>query len=402
MTAELPALLTALLLSLLVLVGVASAAVLTARLSLAGRRHGLFEWMTASVLAVGSLACLVALTRLTSTDQQVLVGLAGHGLFAGATAVWSMGLHRSARGVGWAGAEWWLVAAVLLALPVLTLGPVDAGVRALLLAACDVVLLIPGLWVLWRPVENAAQALGSARLLLPLIMLMRLAPAALALQTVVPLSSGWPGPVDPVVAALTLVALVTAMGWSLLLARLDLATRRIKDTASHDSLTGCLNRSTADALLEHQLLLARRSRESVALVLIDIDGFSVVNRRHGRRVGDLVLQTFAEVVRSRLRSSDVFCRLGGEEFAMVLPATDAPGARRLAEDVRAAVLAMEVITPGATVQISISAGLAIAAPDASTSLERLYERAEDALRRAKQYGSNRVEQASVEMVLVSG
>jgi diguanylate cyclase (GGDEF)-like protein len=191
----------------------------------------------------------------------------------------------------------------------------------------------------------------------------------------------------------------TTLGF--VLACLEREMGRMETLASRDGLTGCINRTTADTLLEHTLQRAARQRETVALVLLDIDHFKQVNDRYGHHAGDIVLQRFAETVRSRLRASDIFCRLGGEEFGIILPATDAPGARRLAEEVRVAVAAMQVRTPRhAEVTLSISAGVAVAIPDVRTTVERMLARADEALYRAKHAGRNRVEQATVEMALV--
>lgn len=162
--------------------------------------------------------------------------------------------------------------------------------------------------------------------------------------------------------------------------------------ATHDGLTGCLNRSATDALIEHELQRGRRERTPVALVLLDIDHFKEVNDRHGHRTGDRVLAVFADAVRSRLRKSDVFGRVGGEEFALLLPETDAAGAQRLAEEVRRVVQDTLVdCGASATVRITLSGGIAVSDPGRESTAEQLYALADDALYRAKRLGRNRIE-----------
>ncbi len=155
-------------------------------------------------------------------------------------------------------------------------------------------------------------------------------------------------------------------------------------------------RSTTDALLAHELLRARRTGSPVAFVLLDLDHFKLVNDQHGHRTGDAVLRGFASVVRGRLRASDVLGRTGGEEFGLVLPATDAAGARWLVEDIRRAVEAMDVAnSAGVPVKVTVSAGLAVADAQAdaagAVTGDRLYGQADQSLYEAKRAGRNRVE-----------
>ena len=181
-------------------------------------------------------------------------------------------------------------------------------------------------------------------------------------------------------------------GFGFVLAVFERVARQMEEMATHDGLTGCWNRSTTDALLEHELQRARRNAAPVAFVLLDLDHFKQVNDQHGHRAGDAVLRAFADAVRSRLRASDVFGRTGGEEFGLVLPGTDAAGARWLVEAIRRAVESMEVaVTDGKPVKITVSAGVAVAEPHASLSGDRLYGQADQALYEAKHAGRNRVE-----------
>ncbi len=184
-------------------------------------------------------------------------------------------------------------------------------------------------------------------------------------------------------------------GFGFILAVFERVARQMEDLATHDGLTGCYNRSTTDALLAHELQRAHRGGAPVTFVLLDLDHFKQVNDRHGHRAGDAVLRAFADVVRGRLRASDVFGRTGGEEFGLVLPATDAVGARWLVEAIRREVEALEVPSGegegGPLVKVTVSAGLAVADAGSRLTGDRLYGQADQSLYEAKRAGRNRVE-----------
>ncbi len=183
-----------------------------------------------------------------------------------------------------------------------------------------------------------------------------------------------------------------AAGFSFVLAVFERVALQMETLATHDGLTGCWNRSTTDALLAHELQRAHRSATPLAFVLLDLDHFKQVNDRHGHPTGDAVLQAFAQAVRSRLRASDVFGRTGGEEFGLVLPGTDVAGARWLVEAVRREVEALHVINrDGAPVQVTVSAGVAVADAHSQLTGDRLYGQADQSLYEAKRAGRNRVE-----------
>jgi len=180
-------------------------------------------------------------------------------------------------------------------------------------------------------------------------------------------------------------------GFGFVLASHERVTSRMEQLAAHDGLTGCFNRTTTDMLLAHALSRGQRDSAPVAYVLLDLDRFKDVNDRHGHAVGDELLRRFADLVRARLRGSDVFGRVGGEEFGLVLPATDAAGAQRLAEDVRQAVETMDVCDRQATpLPVTVSAGVAVAEPGAPLSAGQLCAQADQALYKAKGGGRNRV------------
>ena len=133
---------------------------------------------------------------------------------------------------------------------------------------------------------------------------------------------------------------------------------------------------------------AERFGSDLAVVFGDLDDFKRVNDRFGHGVGDDVLRTFAEVLDGRTRQIDVCARLGGEEFAILLPETNVAGAELLAESLRAAVADLAVPAGPETVRVTASFGVA-AFPETHTA-DELLTAADLALLRAKRQGKNRV------------
>lgn len=141
-------------------------------------------------------------------------------------------------------------------------------------------------------------------------------------------------------------------------------------------------------LMEAERQGCERGRRPLALALLDLDHFKLVNDRHGHAAGDEVLRAFVACVQGVLRSTDVLARWGGEEFILMLYDTDARGAAHLLERVRTSVEAMEVTVGARTLSVTVSAGLALGEP--GEAVERTLERADQALYRAKEKGRNQV------------
>lgn len=159
--------------------------------------------------------------------------------------------------------------------------------------------------------------------------------------------------------------------------------------ASLDSLTGSLNRRAFTDMVDRTMALTRRQQSPMALLLLDIDHFKNVNDRFGHPVGDAVLRMFARTIQSGLRKHDVFGRLGGEEFAVLLPATPSDPAMAVAERLRKSV--QEHLMEAATglPPITVSIGL-ICDHRSSADLPILIEQADIALYEAKRNGRNQV------------
>jgi diguanylate cyclase (GGDEF)-like protein len=147
-----------------------------------------------------------------------------------------------------------------------------------------------------------------------------------------------------------------------------------------------------------ELARARRYSSELALLMIDIDHFKVINDSHGHHNGDLVLKSLAAVSRATLREIDLPSRLGGEEFAVLLPQTSCAQASIAAERLRAALAADRVALPsGAVIQYTVSIGIACLGGQ-TADLESLLTQSDRALYQAKRGGRNRVALCSVEAV----
>ena len=156
-----------------------------------------------------------------------------------------------------------------------------------------------------------------------------------------------------------------------------------------DHLTGASNRMHFFETAEREYKRAKRYQQNIALLCIDIDYFKQVNDTYGHAAGDEVLRAFSCLCMQLLRPSDLFARLGGEEFVALLPSTDLSGAMQLAERLRA-VVADTPIQAGDT-QLAISASFGCAAFTAAASnLTELLSAADEALYRAKRAGRDRV------------
>jgi len=165
----------------------------------------------------------------------------------------------------------------------------------------------------------------------------------------------------------------------------------LQQQSMRDPLTGLFHRGVFESVIGAQLARASRSGRNVSLLFIDVDRFKKVNDQLGHREGDEVLRAVAGALQGVVRASDFACRVGGEEFALLLPDTEPRDALALAERVREAVTAdcRARTVAGAIQPITVSIGLA-AAPTEATTPEALIELADRRLYEAKRAGRNRV------------
>lgn len=174
--------------------------------------------------------------------------------------------------------------------------------------------------------------------------------------------------------------------------KLDAANQELVRISSTDDLTGISNRRFFDEAMSIEWRRARRHSNSIAMMLCDIDYFKLYNDTYGQQAGDDCLRKVATAIRQHIeRPSDVVARFGGEIFAVVLPETTIGGALIVAEKIRDAIRELNLrhaSSPGGKVTISI--GLASAAPGFDNPPDDLIQAASKALFRAKQEGRDRV------------
>lgn len=164
---------------------------------------------------------------------------------------------------------------------------------------------------------------------------------------------------------------------------------RVQRQATTDELTGLVNRRRFLEALETELERAKLFEEPLSLVLADLDDFKLVNDRHGHLAGDHALQTFGRLLRAHLRKMDVAGRLGGEEFAVLLPETRAEAAVLVADRMRSALAHAPLELPGGA-RITLTASFGIAELGPRQTAEQVLSLADAALYEAKAAGKDRV------------
>jgi diguanylate cyclase (GGDEF)-like protein len=163
----------------------------------------------------------------------------------------------------------------------------------------------------------------------------------------------------------------------------------VQRQATVDDLTGLYNHRFLVDSLGQQVALAERLGASLAILMLDIDHFKLLNDTHGHHAGDLALSAFARTLINNVRRADLAARYGGEEFVVVMPNTSAEEAFMVAEKIRLAVEGTDVRLPGRQdVRLAVSIGVA-AYPEHTKSASELFSLADDALYRAKRTGRHR-------------
>ena len=157
-----------------------------------------------------------------------------------------------------------------------------------------------------------------------------------------------------------------------------------------DPLTGLNNRRALHDKLKHEFERYARYKQPLAVAMIDLDGFKPINDRYGHLIGDRVLRAVSGALQHSVRSLDVAARYGGDEFAVVLPQTDAPGALRVGERIVKNISALRVPTGSGDAEVSASLGLAFYPEGGLDTPEDLLRAADQALYRAKKQGKNRL------------
>lgn len=164
----------------------------------------------------------------------------------------------------------------------------------------------------------------------------------------------------------------------------------LQQRAVSDPLTGLLNRRHFYQLAQQELERFRRYRYPLAAIMLDLDHFKQINDKYGHLVGDQILQAVSRILQESLRRSDILCRFGGEEFAILLPETDNQTAFNTAERLRTGLSGQSFETARGPVTLTASLGVAGIPAGSGLDLETLLDYADRMLYSAKEGGRNRV------------
>jgi diguanylate cyclase (GGDEF)-like protein len=163
----------------------------------------------------------------------------------------------------------------------------------------------------------------------------------------------------------------------------------LKRLAATDPLTGADNRRSFLEKAAYELLRSQRYEHAFALLMLDVDHFKSVNDTYGHKWGDQVLKAIVAKSLKTLRDTDLFGRIGGEEFAIILPESEAEAALEVGERLRQALSEISISSDKGSIKITVSIGLAMMEAGNDT-LEAILERADAALYKAKQAGRNKL------------
>jgi diguanylate cyclase (GGDEF)-like protein len=310
-------------------------------------------------------------------------------------------LLASAYGILWCGARKFddknvsillALAGVLLWIVACSIGPIYARpeARATVMAAIGIVYTLLAFFELWR-------GCGDDVWRWPIMVLLLAHAAAIPIH--IPLAGALTHP-DPSDVDLFTFSIFEGAFICISVAYLlgglvkDQIARSYQRASLIDPLTGVTNRHGFFQRGERMLRRARFAREPMALIMFDLDQFKRINDRYGHHVGDEILTAFCKVATSHLRPNDLFGRIGGEEFAILLPDTGLEDAVWLADRTRASIEAASYNAGEHTIRATASVGVACC-NEATADLTGLLKAADEALYRAKKAGRNRVETSSI-------
>lgn len=228
-------------------------------------------------------------------------------------------------------------------------------------------------------------ATGTSSLLLAVLSIVTYVVAAML--------GSWPAVTTPDAAgrvAFNVVALglVAYIGWVI-----GREQRRAREEALRlsrfDALTGLLSRAFFISTVEREIPRAARTGRGFALLMFDMDGLKAANDRYGHEAGDRLIQAVAEALRNDIRAADVPARYAGDEFVVLLPETDLPGALNVAEKIRADLSRLAVPQNGSFIRTTASIGL-VTYPDDGRTWSELIRRADVAMYEAKRRGRDQI------------
>jgi len=175
---------------------------------------------------------------------------------------------------------------------------------------------------------------------------------------------------------------------------LEVVNKKLRKLSITDGLTGLFNHRHVHELLHEEIERSKRTGESVAVAMVDLDRFKAVNDTYGHPTGDVVLYETAEILRETAREVDIVGRYGGEEFIAILPGTAEDNAAQFAERVRQRIEEHVFRDDSTEIRMTTSAGVAAYPSDAVPDADSLLKRADEALYNAKETGRNQIIRAS--------
>jgi len=189
---------------------------------------------------------------------------------------------------------------------------------------------------------------------------------------------------------LVVIAAVTLGGFLANLAiKADMLEKKVSQLGSYDTLTGLLNRREFMDRARHLYNIAEREEEALSIVVISIDHFKNINNVHGHTAGDQALVTFAKLLNSTLRKSDLSCRYSGEEFALFLPKTNEQQGWTFCERIHKVTRQEGLSFEGVSIKPTLSIGVVSFPEERAENVNVLLQMADRALYHAKKTGRNR-------------
>ncbi len=175
--------------------------------------------------------------------------------------------------------------------------------------------------------------------------------------------------------------------------RIESQQKQLEQMAYYDPLTDLPNRRLLEKLIKRELASVQRYGQETVIIMLDVDGFKLINDTYGHQVGDSILMQLADLLQNNVRETDTVARFGGEEFIILMPNTSVEEGYSFAERIRKTIMEKVFSVGSVTLQITSSFGVSSMGDINSQNLEDYYLLADRALYLAKQSGKNRVEKA---------
>lgn len=176
--------------------------------------------------------------------------------------------------------------------------------------------------------------------------------------------------------------------WLVQIEELRSQVSELSELVSTDALTGLFNFRHFKSMLQAEMDRSKRSGIPTSLVMVDVDHFKAVNDNYGHEAGNLALKQLAEILRSEVRTTDIVCRYGGEEFAMIFPETHLNMAVKVADRIREEIASTPVPIDGGEIRLTASMGASVYMKTSVLEIDEFIDSVDKYLYEAKQSGRN--------------